>query len=54
MPERQIVTDIAVQRGGGYALQIDYVMEQVKAGLVPLAESLASCVPPASNRPSSR
>jgi nicotinamidase-related amidase len=41
MPERQIVTDIAVSQSGSYALQIDYVMEQVKAGLVKLPEALA-------------
>jgi hypothetical protein len=41
MPERQIVTDIAVSQSGSYALQIDYVMEQVRAGIVKLPEALA-------------
>jgi len=36
MPERQALTKVATQRAGSYALQIDYVMAQVTAGLVPL------------------
>ena len=35
MPERQKVTDIALKRGGSYALQIEYVMQQVAEGVVP-------------------
>ena len=41
MPERQAATEVATRRGGSYALQIDYVMEQVKAGLVPLPDFMA-------------
>ncbi len=44
-PERQVVTDIAVQRGGSYALQIDYIMAQVEAGLVALPDALARAMP---------
>ncbi len=32
--KRQVVTRVATQRAGSYALQIDYVMAQVEAGLV--------------------
>jgi nicotinamidase-related amidase len=42
MPERQIVTDIALKRAGSYSLQIEYVMAQVAAGLVPLPSFLST------------
>ena len=41
MPERQAVTDIALKRGGSYGLQIEYVMQQVAEGIVPLPSFLS-------------
>jgi len=45
MPERQVVTDIALKRSGSYALQIEYVMAQVAAGIVPMPSFLSRAAP---------
>jgi len=41
MPEREVVTKVATKRAGSYSLQIEYVMTQVEAGLVPAPNFLS-------------